>query len=57
MEVTKVYDPYFGTTTSTTRARNLGTNDIEAARHQVIERLPLGRSDDLLRGRQPAPRA
>jgi NAD(P)-dependent dehydrogenase (short-subunit alcohol dehydrogenase family) len=26
-----------------TRARNLGTNDIEAARRQVIERLPIGR--------------
>jgi 3(or 17)beta-hydroxysteroid dehydrogenase len=26
-----------------TRARNLGTNDIEAARHQVIQRLPIGR--------------
>jgi len=26
-----------------TRARNLGTNDIEAARRQVIQRLPIGR--------------
>jgi NAD(P)-dependent dehydrogenase (short-subunit alcohol dehydrogenase family) len=26
-----------------TRARNLGTNDIESARRQVIERLPIGR--------------
>src|SRR6202158_1112741 len=26
-----------------TRARNIGTNDIEAARRQVIERLPIGR--------------
>jgi NAD(P)-dependent dehydrogenase (short-subunit alcohol dehydrogenase family) len=26
-----------------TRARNLGTNDIEAARQQVIQRLPIGR--------------
>jgi NAD(P)-dependent dehydrogenase (short-subunit alcohol dehydrogenase family) len=26
-----------------TRARNLGTNDIEAARRQVIDRLPIGR--------------
>ena len=26
-----------------TRARNLGTNDIEVARRQVIERLPIGR--------------
>jgi NAD(P)-dependent dehydrogenase (short-subunit alcohol dehydrogenase family) len=26
-----------------TRARNLGTNDIEMARRQVIERLPIGR--------------
>ena len=26
-----------------TRARNLGTNDVEAARRQVIERLPIGR--------------
>jgi NAD(P)-dependent dehydrogenase (short-subunit alcohol dehydrogenase family) len=26
-----------------TRARNLGTNDVEAARAQVIERLPIGR--------------
>src|ERR1700719_3893404 len=26
-----------------TRARNLGTNDIEAARRQVIARLPIGR--------------
>ncbi len=25
------------------RARNLGTNDIETARHQVLERLPIGR--------------
>ena len=53
MEVTKVYDPYFGTTTSTTRARNFGTHDIEAARHQVIERLPIGRMggpDDIAKG-------
>src|SRR5580765_2904746 len=26
-----------------TRARNLGTNDVDAARRQVIERLPIGR--------------
>ncbi len=26
-----------------TRARNLGTNDIEAARRQVVDRLPIGR--------------
>jgi 3(or 17)beta-hydroxysteroid dehydrogenase len=26
-----------------TRARNLGTNDVEVARRQVIERLPIGR--------------
>ena len=26
-----------------TRARNLGTNDVEAARRQVIQRLPIGR--------------
>ena len=26
-----------------TRARNLGTNDVEAARAQIIERLPIGR--------------
>src|SRR5438045_8256956 len=26
-----------------TRARNLGTNDIEMARRQVIDRLPIGR--------------
>jgi 3(or 17)beta-hydroxysteroid dehydrogenase len=26
-----------------TRARNLGTNDVETARRQVIERLPIGR--------------
>jgi NAD(P)-dependent dehydrogenase (short-subunit alcohol dehydrogenase family) len=26
-----------------TRARNLGTNDVEAARQQVIARLPIGR--------------
>src|ERR1700761_5982027 len=26
-----------------TRARNLGTNDIEAARQQVVDRLPIGR--------------
>ena len=26
-----------------TRARNLGTNDFEMARRQVIERLPIGR--------------
>jgi NAD(P)-dependent dehydrogenase (short-subunit alcohol dehydrogenase family) len=25
------------------RARNLGTNDIEAARRQMIDRLPIGR--------------
>src|SRR5256886_2897624 len=28
-----------------TRARNLGTNDVAAARAQVIERLPIGRID------------
>ena len=36
-----------------TRARNLGTNDIEAARRQVIERLPIGRMgtpDDIAKG-------
>jgi 3(or 17)beta-hydroxysteroid dehydrogenase len=36
-----------------TRARNLGTNDIEAARRQVIERLPIGRvgsPDDIAKG-------
>jgi 3(or 17)beta-hydroxysteroid dehydrogenase len=26
-----------------TRARNLGTNDLEAARRQVVDRLPIGR--------------
>ena len=36
-----------------TRARNLGTNDIETARRQVIERLPIGRMgtpDDIAKG-------
>ena len=36
-----------------TRARNLGTNDIDAARRQVIERLPIGRMGsptDIARG-------
>lgn len=36
-----------------TQARNLGTNDIEAARRQVIERLPIGRMgtpDDVAKG-------
>ena len=36
-----------------TRARNLGTNDIETARRQVVERLPIGRMgtpDDIARG-------
>jgi NAD(P)-dependent dehydrogenase (short-subunit alcohol dehydrogenase family) len=36
-----------------TRARNLGTNDIEMARRQVIERLPIGRMGtptDIARG-------
>lgn len=36
-----------------TRARNLGTNDIEAARRQVIDRLPIGRmgtSNDIAKG-------
>jgi 3(or 17)beta-hydroxysteroid dehydrogenase len=36
-----------------TRARNLGTNDIEAARRQVIDRLPIGRMgtpDDIAKG-------
>lgn len=35
------------------RARNLGTNDIEAARRRVIERLPIGRMgtpDDIAKG-------
>jgi NAD(P)-dependent dehydrogenase (short-subunit alcohol dehydrogenase family) len=35
------------------RARNLGTNDIETARQQVIERLPIGRMGtptDIARG-------
>ena len=35
------------------RARNLGTNDIEMARRQVIERLPIGRMgtpDDIAKG-------
>ncbi|MBV9827083.1 MAG: SDR family oxidoreductase, partial [Alphaproteobacteria bacterium] len=35
------------------RARNLGTNDIEAARRQVVERLPIGRMgtpDDIAKG-------
>ena len=35
------------------RARNLGTNDIEAARRQVIDRLPIGRmgtSNDIAKG-------
>jgi NAD(P)-dependent dehydrogenase (short-subunit alcohol dehydrogenase family) len=30
-------------TRCSSRGRNLGTNDIEAARRQVIERLPIGR--------------
>jgi NAD(P)-dependent dehydrogenase (short-subunit alcohol dehydrogenase family) len=36
-----------------TRARNLGTNDIEMARRQVIERLPIGRMgtpEDIAKG-------
>jgi NAD(P)-dependent dehydrogenase (short-subunit alcohol dehydrogenase family) len=36
-----------------TRARNLGTNDIEAARRQVLEQLPIGRMgtpDDIAKG-------
>ena len=36
-----------------TRARNRGTNDIEAARRQVIERLPIGgmgSPDDIAKG-------
>jgi NAD(P)-dependent dehydrogenase (short-subunit alcohol dehydrogenase family) len=36
-----------------TRARNLGTNDVEMARRQVIERLPIGRlgtPDDIAKG-------
>jgi 3(or 17)beta-hydroxysteroid dehydrogenase len=36
-----------------TRARNLGTHDIEAARRQVIARLPIGRMgipDDIAKG-------
>ena len=34
------------------RARNLGTNDIEMARRQVIERLPIGRMGTPDRHRQ-----
>jgi len=36
-----------------TRARNLGTNDIDAARRQVIDRLPIGRmgtAEDIAKG-------
>ena len=36
-----------------TRARNLGTNDIDAARRQIIDRLPIGRMgtpNDIARG-------
>ena len=36
-----------------TRARNLGTNDIDAARRQIIDRLPIGRMGtpaDIARG-------
>ncbi len=36
-------DTDMGDQVLSTRARNLGTNDIEAARRQVIERLPIGR--------------
>jgi 3(or 17)beta-hydroxysteroid dehydrogenase len=36
-------DTDMGDQVLSTRARNLGTNDIEAARHQVIQRLPIGR--------------
>jgi 3(or 17)beta-hydroxysteroid dehydrogenase len=36
-------DTNMGDQVLVTRARNLGTNDIEAARRQVIERLPIGR--------------
>ena len=35
-----------------TRARNLGTNDIEMARRQVVERLPIGRMGTPDRHRQ-----
>jgi NAD(P)-dependent dehydrogenase (short-subunit alcohol dehydrogenase family) len=36
-------DTEMGDQVLVTRARNLGTNDIEAARRQVIQRLPIGR--------------
>jgi NAD(P)-dependent dehydrogenase (short-subunit alcohol dehydrogenase family) len=36
-------DTDMGDQVLSTRARNIGTNDIEAARRQVIERLPIGR--------------
>src|SRR4029077_17219612 len=46
-------DTDMGDQVRVTRARNLGTNDIEAARRQVIERLPIGRMgtpDDIAKG-------
>jgi len=36
-------DTNMGDQVLVTRARNLGTNDVEAARRQVIDRLPIGR--------------
>ena len=42
-----------------TRARNLGTNDVEMARRQVIERLPIGRMGvptDIAKGSSFSPR-
>src|SRR5207248_976136 len=35
-------DTDMGVQVLVTRARNLGTNDVEAARRQVVERLPIG---------------
>jgi NAD(P)-dependent dehydrogenase (short-subunit alcohol dehydrogenase family) len=46
-------DTEMGDQVLVTRARNLGTNDVEAARRQVIERLPIGRMgtpDDIAKG-------
>jgi NAD(P)-dependent dehydrogenase (short-subunit alcohol dehydrogenase family) len=46
-------DTDMGDQVAAARARNLGTNDISAARQQIIERLPIGRmgtADDIAKG-------
>jgi NAD(P)-dependent dehydrogenase (short-subunit alcohol dehydrogenase family) len=46
-------DTDMGDQVAAARARNLGTNDIGAARQQIIERLPIGRmgtADDIAKG-------